>query len=362
MIELNRAIRDMVDEDLARWSGRPFELPGVSVAIGDGRSTLAARDTLYDQVHIGFTNTLTAGSGSAYALSENNLYTVEAFDEYLDHLRPGGLLSVSRLYRFAGDEVLRATVLALTALERRGSRGARAARGRDARARHAERVLRDGAGRPRAVHRRAARRAWRTLGAGAHPRRGVRAGRPARAASGARLAAAESPEAFCESYPVDVCAPTDDRPFFLNPVRLGDLGEEQPAGSTFISRTPFLVLLVALGILAALSALAFVLPLLLVRSAERPPAWARSPSSPPSASASSCSRWSLIQRFVLFLGFPTYALSVVLFALLLFTGAGALLSARAARPAARVSWLAPGRRDAADRGGWRSAFSRCCAR
>ena len=37
---------------------------------------------------------------------------------------------------------------------------------------------------------------------------------------------------------------------------------------------------------------------------------------------------ALIQRFVLFHGFPTYALSVVLFALLLFTGAGALLSAR----------------------------------
>src|SRR5262249_27408270 len=36
--------------------------------------------------------------------------------------------------------------------------------------------------------------------------------------------------------------------------------------------------------------------------------------------------------FVLFLGFPTYALSVVLFSLLSFTGAGALLSARWSRP------------------------------
>jgi hypothetical protein len=37
---------------------------------------------------------------------------------------------------------------------------------------------------------------------------------------------------------------------------------------------------------------------------------------------------ALIQRFVLFLGFPTYALSVVLFALLLWTGAGSLLAGR----------------------------------
>jgi hypothetical protein len=36
----------------------------------------------------------------------------------------------------------------------------------------------------------------------------------------------------------------------------------------------------------------------------------------------------LLQRFVLFLGYPVYALAVVLFALLLFSGAGSLLSAR----------------------------------
>ena len=40
----------------------------------------------------------------------------------------------------------------------------------------------------------------------------------------------------------------------------------------------------------------------------------------------------LVQRFVLFLGFPTYALSVVLCALLASTGAGARLSAATRRP------------------------------
>jgi hypothetical protein len=329
VIELNRAIRDMVDEDLARWSGQPFELPRVSVAIGDGRSTLAARDTLYDQIHIGFTNTLTAGSGSAYALSENNLYTVEAFDEYLDHLRPGGLLSVSRLYRFAGDEVLRATVLALTALERRGVEAAErhliVMLGRDTlnaffgtvlvarepfTAEQLARVAELAPERTRGV----------VFAPGSTPRREWR-----------ELAAAESPEAFCESYPVDVCAPTDDRPFFLNPVRLSDLGEEQPAGSTFISRTPFLVLLVALAILAALSALAFVLPLLLDRAAARPPLGSLAFFAAIGVGFLVL-EVALIQRFVLFLGFPTYALSVVLFALLLFTGAGAFLSARLPDP------------------------------
>ena len=325
VIELNREIRDMVDGELARFSGRPFELPGVSVEIGDGRSTLAARDTRYDQVHIGFTNTLTAGSGQAYALSENNLYTVEAFEEYLDHLRPRGLLSVSRLYRFAGDEVLRATVLALRALREHGVADPRrhvvVMLGRDTLAAFFGTVLvRLEPFTESELARIQTLAAERTRGVVFAPdgpyRREWRA-----------LAAAASPERFCADYPVDVCAPTDNRPFFLNPVRLGDLGEPLPPNSPFISRTPFLVLLVALGILAALCTVAFLLPLALDRRTDRPPA---------SALAYFAAiglgflvfEVVLIQRFVLFLGFPTYALSVVLFALLVFTGIGSLLSER----------------------------------
>ena len=70
----------------------------------------------------------------------------------------------------------------------------------------------------------------------------------------------------------------------------------------------------------------------------------------------------LIQRFVLFLGFPTYALSVVLFALLVFTGVGSALS-RSARP--RAPRHAESRRSArsrADRASAPRRCSRCCAR
>ena len=64
----------------------------------------------YDQIHIGFTDTLCANSAQAFALTENNLYTVEAFQEYFDHLKPNGVLDVSRLQHLVGDEALRVTV------------------------------------------------------------------------------------------------------------------------------------------------------------------------------------------------------------------------------------------------------------
>ncbi|RMF19192.1 MAG: hypothetical protein D6760_13295, partial [Deltaproteobacteria bacterium] len=45
---------------------------------------------------------------------------------------------------------------------------------------------------------------------------------------------------------------------------------------------------------------------------------------------------SLMQRFVLFLGFPTYSLSVVLFSLLIFTGLGSAFSGRIPRVSRRL--------------------------
>jgi hypothetical protein len=143
----------------------------------------------------------------------------------------------------------------------------------------------------------------------------------------AGLHGAASPQAFCASYRLDVCAPTDDKPFFFNMRRLADIGAKPPPGYLY-SIDPFRVLVLTLGILAVLCAIGFVLPL----------AVARGVASRPRAGALSFFAFIgfgflllevvLIQRFVLFLGFPTYALSVVLFALLVFTGVGALLSAR----------------------------------
>jgi hypothetical protein len=124
---------------------------------------------------------------------------------------------------------------------------------------------------------------------------------------------------------MDVCAPTDDKPFFFNMRRLQDFGASPPPGYLY-SIEPFKVLILTLGILAVLCAVGFALPLTVVRGDR------------PGARALSFFAFIglgflllevvLIQRFVLFLGFPTYALSVVLFALLVFTGLGALLSDR----------------------------------
>jgi hypothetical protein len=324
VIELNRVIRDSVDKDLARWSGSPYSLPGVSVAIGDGRSKLAARDTKYDVIHIGFTDTLSANSAAGFALTEANLYTLEAYRESFDHLRPGGILEVTRLHRLVGDEALRATVLALDALKREGvehpERNVVVLLGHDIFNELFGTVL-------------ARREPWTQAELERIRRLADERGDGVAFAPGgpyrlewADLARAPDYMTFCHEYRLDVCPPTDDQPFFFNMTRLSGLFEKPPPGY-FFATDPLRILAVTLVILAVLSLLAFGLPLRLIRGSERPPARAVLFFAAIGLGFLLL-EIALIQRFVLFLGFPTYALSVVLFSLLAFTGIGSLLSTR----------------------------------
>ena len=336
VIELNDGIVKMVDRDLARWSGSPYALPRVHTVVGDGRSVLARRNVRYDQIHIGFTDTLSANSATAFALTENNLYTVEAFDEYLDHLTPRGVLNVSRLYKLVGDEGLRVTVLTLSALERRGiahpERNVVVILGHDILGElFGTTLARKVPWTPREVAR------IRALARADGLQVAYAPGGPYRL-EWAELARARSLTASCSSYRLDVCPPTDNKPFFFNMRRLGDIGGAQPAGYIY-SVDPVLVLLVTLAILLVLAAIAFGLPLAAVRKAARP-------------TAGSLLYFVaigvgylvleivLIQRLVLFLGFPTYALSVVLFALLISTGVGSLASGRLGRRSLAIGMAA----------------------
>ena len=336
VVELNHGIRNVVNDDLRDFSGGPYTLPRVHTTIGDGRSAVAESDRDYDQLQIGYVDTFSPSGAQAFALTEHNLYTVEAFHEFFDHLKPGGVLNLARPVEHNGEEALRATVLTLDALqELRGEEPGAQRRGdprelRDpvprVRVRHDPRQA-------RAVHARRSSttsRGWRRCGA---PAIAFAPGGPNIREWG-QLANASSPIAFCKAYELDVCPPTDDKPFFFNMKRLEDVGGASTTGSLGIP-DPILLLLITLGILLVLAALAFVIPLFLVGRAGRPTV-----GSLLFFAAIGLGflllEVALIQRFVLFLGFPTYALSVVLFALLVFTGVGSLLSARAGPDPKRV--------------------------
>lgn len=109
-VEVNPASVDLVRE-LGASTGLVYEDP-TAVVIGDGRRVLAGSDETFDVITLANVVTGAAELRGA-ALTENRVYTVEAFVEYLQHLNPDGRL-VLKLY----DELTltRALTTALAAL------------------------------------------------------------------------------------------------------------------------------------------------------------------------------------------------------------------------------------------------------
>ena len=127
-IEVNRAIVElMLAEPVSSFSGQLYSYPGVELHVADGRSFVAALDRRVDLVQATFVDTRTAASTGSHTLSENYVYSVEAFHDYLDHVPDDGMVSMSRWGSARGHhrstkhaETLRVITTAKRALEERG--------------------------------------------------------------------------------------------------------------------------------------------------------------------------------------------------------------------------------------------------
>lgn len=94
-------INPVIVEDVMRgaykdFSGDLYGKPEVTVTIADGRSFVRASKERYRSIVLSLVDTWAASSVGALALSENSLYTVEAFRDYLLHLTPEGTVTVNR--------------------------------------------------------------------------------------------------------------------------------------------------------------------------------------------------------------------------------------------------------------------------
>jgi hypothetical protein len=144
--------------------------------------------------------------------------------------------------------------------------------------------------------------------------------------------------AFVSAYPFDVSPVTDDRPFFFRHSSWRQLFARSDATPSAPPVMEMSLVLLASAIAVVALVCVYAPTRLLGRGAER---------------ASSQWRYALffgaigveialLQKFGLFLGHPNYALSVVLAALLVATGLGALASRRALAVAREIRFLAYG--------------------
>ncbi len=338
-VEINPIIADTIMRH--RFRGLSHDLyfhPGVRLVVEDGRSYVRRSRESYQLIQATLVDTWASTAAGAFALSENNIYTTEAFVDYLAHLTPDGILAFTRWGFDPPRESLRLISLAREALGRLGYKDP---------ARHFI-VVREESQKVGAWG------ATDTVIIAREPFAVQELERAALAASQgqfdivympgqtpdsafANLLTSRDPRAFYRGYPYDVSPVTDDRPFFFYTVQPRDVwsfkstADRQNADFKVNLAVPTLFSL--LGVSLAATFITLALPPFLLRS--RLP---QRKGVPVFLLYFLCLgagyilvQVGLIQKLVLLLGHPTYALTVVIFSMLVWSGLGSFFSRRFVR-------------------------------
>ena len=330
-VELNPQLVELVRGRYAQFAGNLYGRPEVRVHIGEARGLVAAAEDRYDLIQVPLLDAFAAAAAGTLSLNESFVYTVEAFDTYLDHLADGGYLAITRWLKLPPRDAAKLFLTALRALERRGA--AEPAR-QLALIRSWETttlLVKNGALTSVDIERIRSFANARSFDLGYYP--GMRADEANRYnllqepyfyEAAQRLI--EDPAAFLGQYKFDLTPATDDRPYFFDFFKWQALPElwavSAQSGGALLD-WGYLILCATLAQAALLSLVLVLLPLWL--GLERRP---------------SAGRWRIIayfgaiglaflfieiasiQRFTLFLAHPLYAIGVVLAGFLVFAGIG----------------------------------------
>lgn len=119
-IEVNGLLTRLLRTDLRDFT-RLAERGNVTLVHDDGRSWMARTDRRFDLIQMSLIDTFASTAAGAMTLTENGLYTSEAWSLFLDRLRPRGILCVSRYFHPGRiSETARTLSLAVDVLLRRG--------------------------------------------------------------------------------------------------------------------------------------------------------------------------------------------------------------------------------------------------
>jgi hypothetical protein len=336
-VEINPIIANTImRRDFPQLSQRLYLRPEVRIVVEDGRSFIRRSPEKYDILQATLVDTWASTAAGAFALSENSLYTTDAFYDYLTHLTDEGVLSFTRWGFEPPRESLRLLSLARAALDRLGEHD------------YARHVM---------VTRQGSAEGWGSLDTVLISRKPFSSediertraalaagnmesvylpGDPADKNAFSRLLTTDDPESFYENYRYDVSPVNDNRPFFFYTVQPRDLfaflaGPTESADYKINRAVPLLFGL--MGISLAATAVILLLPPFVLGS--------RLPKEPGVQRlllyflfigiGYILVQVALIQKFVMLLGHPTYALTVIIFSMLVFSGLGSFFSRRFVR-------------------------------
>lgn len=319
-VEINPLIVNLTNEEYGEYSGYIYDQ--VTSHVAEGRSFLEHSSDTYDIIQMSLVDTWAASASGAYALSETYLYTVEAFSAYRNHLNDDGILSISRWIFDNPQQTLRLVSLAREALQREGIDNASSyivvVKNRNV----ATFLLKKTPFTEieiQKVEELCNKMHFDIVYTVHHKNDPVFT----------ELITTDNPQEFYRDYPLNVSPPADDNPFFFYTVKSSDLLrllslnlESESLKNNLALLWLFRLILIS----CVLVFLFFLVPTvyfarktldkkLLVYFALL-------------GTGFMFVEIPLMQKFMLLLGHPTYALSVILFSLLVSGGAGSYLTNR----------------------------------
>ena len=349
-VEINPIIANTImRKQYPQLSNYLYLRPDVHIFVEDGRSFVRRSDDHFQVIQATLVDTWASTAAGAFALSENNLYTTDAFHDYFTHLTDDGLLTFTRWGFQPPRESLRLLSLASVALRTLGETDP---------ARHvivgranSRNIAGWGATDTVIFSRKPFTETdianARAALAEAHMVAVYLPGdRPANEFG--QLLLAQDPAAFERDYTFNITPVSDNRPFFFYTVQPRDVKAFllSTGGNSADKKVNLAVLNLFYALVVSIAAVAIILILPPIVLGTRLP-------------AERSVRWflayflaigagyilvevALIQKFVLFLGHPTYALTVVIFSMLVSSGAGSFASRNLIRDEPRRLLIALG--------------------
>jgi spermidine synthase len=345
LVELDPQMVALVRDRFADFAGHLYDRPEVRVHVAEGRNFVTASAEHYDIIHLPLLDSFAAAGTGTVSLSESYIYTVEAFEDYLRHLRPGGFIAITRWLKLPPRDSLKLFATALAAL---GRMGVAAPEKRLAMIRSwstTTLIVKNGALSDTEIAEIRAFADERSFDLAYYP--GMIREEANRynlldqpyLFDGARALLGPDRDSFLARYKFDVAPATDDRPYFFDFFKwkaLPELLDRRALGGASLLDWGYLILISTFAQALVLSLLLILAPLRLyyahpARSRDRARVAAYFLTI---GFAFFFVEIASIQRFILFLGHPIYASAVVLCGFLIVAGLASGFSPRLA------SWVA----------------------
>ena len=116
-VELNPQVIDLVKEKYADFAGHLYSSDHVDLHVDEARGFVATSNKTYDLINISLLDAFGASAG-LYSMAENYLYTEQAIQNYLQHLSPDGYLSITSWIKIPPRDEPKLLATVINALKR----------------------------------------------------------------------------------------------------------------------------------------------------------------------------------------------------------------------------------------------------